>query len=127
MRPGATHMLPHIWTTPTSFDPDRFAAPREEHKRAPYALVGFGGGPRICIGRAVARTELALLVAGVLRHYRLTGGIRPDHRTALRRHQSSRSMASACAWSRGRYGASDDTEGHETRDVLIDFQSGQGE
>jgi len=68
----ATHLLPGIWTDPTRFDPDRFAPPREEHKRAPYALIGFGGGPRVCIGRSVARVELALFLARALERYRLT-------------------------------------------------------
>ncbi len=47
---AASHLLPEVWKTPEAFDPDRFSPPREEHKKTPYALVGFGGGPRICIG-----------------------------------------------------------------------------
>jgi len=68
---AATHLLPGVWTDPARFDPDRFAPPREEHKRAPYALAGFGGGPRVCIGRSVARVELALFLARALGRYRL--------------------------------------------------------
>jgi cytochrome P450 len=68
---GASHMLPSYWQDPTAFDPDRFAPPREEHKKDPYALVGFGGGPRRCIGMTFARAELALLVARVLERYEL--------------------------------------------------------
>src|SRR5262249_39777357 len=45
-----SHLIPSIFADPTRFDPDRFAPPREEDKKMPYALVGFGGGPRICIG-----------------------------------------------------------------------------
>ncbi len=69
---AATHLLPAIWTRPAEFDPDRFAPPREEHKSVPYALVGFGGGPRICIGRSVARLELALFIARALQRFDLT-------------------------------------------------------
>lgn|SRR5579883_705164 len=68
---AATHLLSDLWTEPTRFDPDRFAPPREEHKKAPYALVGFGGGPRVCIGRSIARVELAVFMAKALSMYQL--------------------------------------------------------
>jgi cytochrome P450 len=68
---AATHLLPDLWTEPQRFDPDRFAPPREEHKKAPYALVGFGGGPRVCIGRSVARVELAYFMARALSMFQL--------------------------------------------------------
>jgi cytochrome P450 len=67
----ASHMLPSVFAEPARFDPDRFAAPREEHKRTPYALVGFGGGPRICIGINFAQVEIKALASHVLRRYRL--------------------------------------------------------
>ena len=66
-----SHMIPSIFANPESFDPDRFAPPREEHKKNPYALVGFGGGPRICIGIGFAQIEIKMLVSHVLRNYRL--------------------------------------------------------
>src|SRR6266700_669760 len=67
----ASHMLPHIFAHPMVFDPDRFAPPREEHKKHPYALVGFGGGPRICIGINFAQVEIKAMVSHILRHYQL--------------------------------------------------------
>jgi cytochrome P450 len=66
---GATHFLPTVFRDPEIFDPDRFARPREEAKRTPYALVTFGGGPRICIGMNFANLELKALIVHVLRHY----------------------------------------------------------
>ncbi|GCE30754.1 cytochrome P450 [Dictyobacter alpinus] len=66
-----SHMLPNIFKDPTKFDPDRFAAPREEHKKNPYALVGFGGGPRICIGINFAQVEIKAMVSHILRNYKL--------------------------------------------------------
>jgi cytochrome P450 len=69
---AATHLLPEIWREPTRFDPDRFAPPREEHRQVPYALVGFGGGPRVCIGFSFARYELTLLLASIATRFRLT-------------------------------------------------------
>jgi cytochrome P450 len=86
LRPGpmvmyaiaSAHLLPSLWQDPERFDPDRFAPPREEQKQDPYALVGFGGGPRRCIGMTFARAELITLVARVLETYRLEPV--PDHK-----------------------------------------------
>ncbi|HEX5504562.1 MAG TPA: cytochrome P450 [Thermomicrobiales bacterium] len=68
---AAGHWLPTIWRDPGVFDPDRFAPPREEDKKHPYALVPFGGGPRICIGVNFAQVEIKALAAHALRHYTL--------------------------------------------------------
>ncbi len=68
---AASHYLPTVWTQPNQFDPDRFAPPREEDKRQQYALVTFGGGPRICIGINFAQVEVKALVTHVLRCYQL--------------------------------------------------------
>ncbi len=68
---SGAHMLPSIFAEPAAFDPDRFAPPREEHKKTPYALVGFGGGPRICIGINFAQVEIKAMVSHILRRYRL--------------------------------------------------------
>lgn len=66
---AASHLLPGIFAEPARFDPDRFAPPREEHKKTPYALVGFGGGPRICIGINFAKVEIKTMVTHILRQY----------------------------------------------------------
>ncbi|HEX2348195.1 MAG TPA: cytochrome P450, partial [Ktedonobacterales bacterium] len=68
---AASHQLPEVFEHPEVFDPERFAAPREEHKRTPYALVGFGGGPRVCIGINFAKVEIKALVSQALRRYEL--------------------------------------------------------
>jgi cytochrome P450 len=68
---AASHLIPSIFADPARFDPDRFAPPREEHRRTPYALVGFGGGPRICIGINFAQVEIKALASHILRRYRL--------------------------------------------------------
>ena len=68
---AGSHMIPSIFPHPETFDPDRFAPPREEHKKTPYALVGFGGGPRICIGINFAQIEIKAMVSHILRHYQL--------------------------------------------------------
>ncbi len=68
---AGAHWLPDVFPDPERFDPDRFAPPREEDKRTPYALIPFGGGPRICIGVNFAQVEIKALAAHVLRRYTL--------------------------------------------------------
>jgi retinoid hydroxylase len=68
---AAGHLLPGVFADPERFDPDRFAAPREEDKKTPYGLVTFGGGPRICIGVNFAQVEIKALAAHVLRRFNL--------------------------------------------------------
>ncbi len=64
-----THQLPEIYPKPQHFDPDRFSPQRQEHKQRPYSLIGFGGGPRICIGIAFAKMEMKIIAAHLLRNY----------------------------------------------------------
>src|SRR5581483_11318042 len=66
---AASHLIPGIFANPTIFDPDRFAPSREEHKKVPYSLVGFGGGPRICIGTNFAKVEIKAMASQLLRRY----------------------------------------------------------
>lgn len=67
--PMITHRLPEIYPDPDRFDPDRFAPPREEDKRYPFALIGFGGGAHMCIGLELAKMEMKVFLAALLRHY----------------------------------------------------------
>lgn len=64
-----THQLPEIYTQPEEFDPDRFSPQRQENKQRPFSLIGFGGGPRICIGIAFAKLEMKIVAAHLLRGY----------------------------------------------------------
>jgi cytochrome P450 len=62
-----THHMPELWHDPTRFNPDRFAAPHNEgHK--PFTLIGFGGGPRVCVGLAFAQMQMRIIVSHLLRH-----------------------------------------------------------
>lgn len=63
----ASHRNPRLFAEPDRFDPDRFAPPREEDKKTPYSLVGFGGGPRICLGINFAQVEIKALTSYILR------------------------------------------------------------
>jgi len=78
---AASHLIPSVFAVPMTFDPDRFAPPREEQKKTPYALVGFGGGPRICIGINFAKVEIKAMIAEILRRYTLE--LAPDQEVEL--------------------------------------------
>jgi cytochrome P450 len=69
--PGMNHRLPEIWTDPMKFDPDRFAEPRNEHKRHRYAFTPFGGGAHKCIGMVFGQLEVKTIMHRLLREYRL--------------------------------------------------------
>lgn len=65
-----THRDPRVYTNPTDFDPDRFSPERAEDKKMEYSLVGFGGGPRFCLGYAFAQMEMKIFASLLLRNYR---------------------------------------------------------
>ncbi|MDT5092657.1 MAG: hypothetical protein QOH60_2020 [Mycobacterium sp.] len=69
--PGMNHRLPELWTDPLKFDPDRFAEPRNEHKRHRYAFTPFGGGAHKCIGMVFGQLEIKIIMHRLLRQYRL--------------------------------------------------------
>ena len=69
--PSVTHRLAELWTDPLTFDPDRFAEPRSEHKRHRYAFAPFGGGAHKCIGMVFGQLEIKTVMHRLLRNYRL--------------------------------------------------------
>jgi Cytochrome P450 len=64
-----TQRSPEIYTHPEQFDPDRFSPERQESRQAPFSLIGFGGGPRICLGIAFAKLEMKIVMTYLLRDY----------------------------------------------------------
>ncbi|MFD0200299.1 MULTISPECIES: cytochrome P450 [Saccharothrix] len=64
------HRHPDFWTDPESFDPDRFS-PQRSTGRPKHAFIPFGSGPRICIGKHFAMAELQLIVAMIVRRFRV--------------------------------------------------------
>ena len=56
--PNFSHMLPTVFDRPESYEPDRFAPPREEDKRKPFSFIGFGGGRHACIGQNFAYLQV---------------------------------------------------------------------
>nr|XP_057940706.1 steroid 21-hydroxylase [Doryrhamphus excisus] len=60
------HHDPAVWTEPYSFKPERFL---EGGGASPRDLIPFGGGARLCLGEAVAKMELFLFTAYLLRDF----------------------------------------------------------
>ncbi len=67
--PHLTQRMPEFYREPDTFDPDRFAPPREEDKKHPFALTGFGGGNHFCLGVELAQMEMKLILATLLQNY----------------------------------------------------------
>lgn len=84
--PALSHRLPNAYAAPGRYDPDRFAHGREEDRRAPYSLIGFGGGKHRCIGMLFAYQQIKVIWTSILRRYEIELGEReyePDYRTLV--------------------------------------------
>jgi len=68
--PWATQRDPRWFAHPERFEPERFAPGRVD-EIPPYAYFPFGGGPRVCIGAAFATMEMVLILATILRKFRV--------------------------------------------------------
>jgi cytochrome P450 len=78
--PFVLHRSPAIWENPEGFDPTRFSAEAKE-TRHKYAYLPFGGGPRTCIGNVFALTEATIVLAMIVRRFRLE--LLPGHNLEL--------------------------------------------
>ena len=68
--PYVLHRHRLLWERPDEFDPNRFlGSARAGIDR--FAYLPFGVGPRICIGSGFALQEATLVVAIVMKHFRL--------------------------------------------------------
>jgi sterol 14-demethylase len=67
--PLLSHRLPTVFKDPERYDPDRFAPPREEHKQATHALIGFGGGRHRCLGTHFAYMQIEALWSVLLARF----------------------------------------------------------
>lgn len=68
--PVHTHYMPEIWSDPEQFDPLRFAPPREEQKKHPFAWVPFGGGAHMCIGQHFADLQIKAILHQLVLRFR---------------------------------------------------------
>ena len=94
--PWLLHRHRRRWSDPDAFDPERFMPGAPPIQR--YAYLPFGVGPRVCIGAHFALTEAVLVLARLLRLFRveLASGrpvmpvaivtTQPDHQPPFRLH-----------------------------------------
>ncbi len=61
--------MPEWWDNPERFEPMRFSAPREEHKRHPHTWMPFGGGAHKCIGMHFAQLLYKCVLFNVIQSY----------------------------------------------------------
>lgn len=62
------HRDPEFFPDPEKFDPERFSAKAKE-SRDPFTFIGFGNGPRNCVGMRFAQMEMKLVMARLLKRY----------------------------------------------------------
>ncbi len=70
------HRDPAVWTDPNTFDVDRWT-PDLEATLPPGAFKPFGTGPRACIGRLLAMTEVQLALATLVHRFDISAPSRP--------------------------------------------------
>lgn len=63
------HHDPEIYENPEMFDPERFSL-EQVKSRHPVAFLGFGDGPRDCVGLRFGRMQSRIGLVTLLRNYR---------------------------------------------------------
>ncbi|XP_041972877.1 cytochrome P450 4g15-like [Aricia agestis] len=68
------HRNPKYYKNPHVFDPDNFL-PENTSNRHYYSYIPFSAGPRSCVGRKYALLKLKVLLATVLRNYKIVSNV----------------------------------------------------
>ncbi|KAK2973827.1 hypothetical protein RJ640_011755 [Escallonia rubra] len=70
--PAFANRLPHVYKNPDTYDPDRFAAGRDEDKAAgAFSYISFGGGRHGCLGEPFAYLQIKAIWSHLLRNFEL--------------------------------------------------------
>jgi cytochrome P450 len=75
--PWVVHRHRLLWEAPERFDPSRFL-PGAREAIGRFAYIPFGVGPRTCIGAAYGLQQMIIVLAAVVRRFRLA--LAPGHR-----------------------------------------------
>ena len=67
--PWVLHRHRRLWAAPDAFNPTRFLPGAPPPDR--YAYLPFGAGPRVCLGAQFALTEATLVLAKIVRAFRV--------------------------------------------------------
>jgi cytochrome P450 len=68
--PFVLHRHARLWRNPDAFEPSRFLGDAAPAHR--FAYLPFGVGPRVCVGAQFALTEAALVLAMLIKQFRIT-------------------------------------------------------
>jgi sterol 14-demethylase len=67
--PAVSHRIAEVFPNPDHYDPDRFASGRDEHKKARFSIITFGGGRHGCIGLTFAYLQVKAIWSVLLRRF----------------------------------------------------------
>uniref|UniRef100_A0A0A9W4X1 Cytochrome P450 4g15 n=3 Tax=Lygus hesperus TaxID=30085 RepID=A0A0A9W4X1_LYGHE len=67
------HRRPDIYPNPEVFNPDHFL-PENAASRHYYSFIPFSAGPRSCVGRKYAMLKLKILLANIMRQFKVKPG-----------------------------------------------------
>lgn len=82
--PHFSHLMADYWTSPTTFDPERFSEDRCEDKGHRYAWEPFGGGVHKCLGMFFAGAEVKSIMHRLLHEFTWT--VDPGYRVPMNYH-----------------------------------------
>ncbi|XP_065356768.1 probable cytochrome P450 6a14 [Calliphora vicina] len=81
----AIHYDPDIYKNPLEFQPERFH-PSEVHSRHPQSFLGFGDGPRNCIGLRFGRMQVKIGLITLLSKFRFSLSEKTPNKLEISKH-----------------------------------------